>query len=60
MSRPEFDHFGIWHDCWQCAGSGKVADCWEEYACFDPEEGCDECRKHCDVCKGEGGWEDEE
>jgi hypothetical protein len=45
-----------WIECWQCAGDGELADCWEEYACIDPEGGCDECMKRCDICRGKGGW----
>ncbi len=37
--------------CWQCGGDGVVYDCFEEYACIDPEGGCDMCERRCDVCK---------
>ena len=36
--------------CWQCGGEGFVANCFEEYACVDPESGCDLCTRRCDVC----------
>jgi len=36
--------------CWQCGGEGVVYDCFEEYACIDPEGGCDLCERRCDVC----------
>ena len=45
-----------WVECWQCGGEGYIANCWEEYACIDPEGGCDECLERCDICGGEGGW----
>lgn len=37
-------------DCWQCAGEGYTYDCFEEWACVDPEGGCDLCMRRCDVC----------
>lgn len=47
-----------WIDCWQCGGEGETADCWEEFACIDPESGCADCRRRCDICHGKGGWPD--
>jgi hypothetical protein len=38
------------NDCGNCGGSGYVANCQTEYACVDPEEGCDECMRRCDWC----------
>jgi len=38
------------NDCWNCGGEGFVSNCFEEYACIDPEGGCDLCMKRCDVC----------
>lgn len=38
------------NDCWQCGGEGFVVNCFEEYACVDPEGGCDLCTTRCDVC----------
>lgn len=37
-------------ECWNCGGEGFVSNCWTEYACVDPEFGCDECTRPCDVC----------
>lgn len=37
-------------ECWNCGGEGYVYNCFEEYACVDPEGGCDECMRRCDVC----------
>lgn len=37
--------------CWQCHGDGVVYDCFEEWACVDPEGGCDLCERRCDVCR---------
>ncbi len=37
-------------DCWQCSGEGYTYDCFEEWACVDPEGGCDLCMRRCDVC----------
>lgn len=37
-------------DCWQCHGDGYTYDCFEEWACVDPEGGCDLCMSRCDVC----------
>lgn len=54
---PAQDGGGEWVDCWQCGGEGEIANCWDEFACFDPESGCDECRERCDICKGKCGWE---
>ncbi len=38
-------------ECWQCGGEGYIAHCFEDYACVDPEEGCDDCLRPCDICK---------
>lgn len=37
-------------DCPNCGGEGFVAHCWEEWACIDPEGGCDDCLQPCDWC----------
>ena len=37
-------------DCWNCGGEGFVSDCFEEFACVDPDSGCDLCTQRCDVC----------
>ena len=48
MANPE------WHDdddcCPECCGEGVVYNCFEEYACADPESGCDLCMKRCPLC----------
>jgi hypothetical protein len=41
-------------ECWQCGGEGVTYSCFEEFACIDPEGGCDECERRCDVCNGKG------
>lgn len=41
-------------ECWNCGGEGYVSCCFEEYACIDPEGGCDECERRCDICNGRG------
>jgi len=41
-------------DCWNCGGDGSYCDCFEEYACIDPEGGCDLCTRRCNVCMGKG------
>lgn len=43
-------------DCWQCDGEGFIAHCWEEWACLHPDDGCDQCRRKCDICDGKGGY----
>lgn len=43
-------------ECWNCHGEGIVYSCFEEFACIDPEGGCDDCVQRCDVCEGRGGW----
>jgi hypothetical protein len=36
--------------CPNCGGEGWIACCFEEWACVDPESGCDECMRRCDWC----------
>lgn len=36
--------------CYECGGEGFVSDCFEEWACVDPEGGCDLCTRRCDLC----------
>lgn len=36
--------------CGNCGGDGYYYDCFEEYACIDPEGGCDLCMHRCDWC----------
>lgn len=51
MSGPEdYDDDYDDDDCWNCGGEGFVSNCFEEFACIDPEGGCDLCTKRCDVC----------
>lgn len=38
-------------DCFQCGGEGFYANCFEEWACMYPDEGCDLCIRRCDVCR---------
>lgn len=50
--REEADDFDSPLDpCWNCDGEGFVYNCFEEYACIDPEGGCDLCMRRCDVCR---------
>jgi hypothetical protein len=44
------DHMSSDDECWNCGGEGYVYNCFEEYACVNPEDGCDECMRRCDVC----------
>lgn len=47
------DHWGDDEDdgdCWQCGGEGFVSNCFEEFACLDPDGGCDLCTRRCDIC----------
>lgn len=37
--------------CPNCGGDGVVYNCFEEYACVDPESGCDLCARRCDWCR---------
>lgn len=41
-------------DCPNCGGDGFVSSCFEEWACVDPEGGCDECMRRCDWCHPKG------
>ena len=43
----DYDESG---DCWNCGGEGFVSNCFTEYACIYPDEGCDECTRRCDIC----------
>jgi hypothetical protein len=36
--------------CYECGGDGFVSDCFEEWACLDPEYGCDLCTRRCPLC----------
>lgn len=46
------DHYD--GDCWQCGGEGFISNCFEEFACLDPEGGCDDCTRPCDICNPTG------
>lgn len=37
-------------ECWNCGGDGYIADCHEEWACIDPESGCEDCMRRCPEC----------
>jgi hypothetical protein len=54
---PTLDDLDLkpWVDCWNC-NEGYVASCFEDYACVDPEGGCDDCLRKCSICGGMGGW----
>jgi hypothetical protein len=47
------DHFYDPSDdyCPNCGGEGVVYVCFSEYACVDPESGCDLCERRCDWCQ---------
>lgn len=49
---PDADDYDDWHDdcCYECGGEGFVSDCVEEWACVDPEYGCDYCTRRCPLC----------
>lgn len=36
--------------CWNCNEEGYVYDCVTDYACIDPEGGCDLCARRCSIC----------
>jgi hypothetical protein len=37
-------------DCPECGGDGYTYDCFEEFACIDPESGCADCERRCRWC----------
>jgi hypothetical protein len=45
--QEDYDDFDC---CPNCGGEGYVYVCFEEYACIDPEGGCDLCMRRCDWC----------
>lgn len=53
MKLTEADDFDFDVDeyCPNCGGEGVVYCCFEEYACVDPEGGCDLCERPCDWCR---------
>lgn len=53
MNLP-FEDYGDFDDdteCTNCYGEGIVYSCFQEFACVDPEGGCDDCARVCDWCK---------
>ncbi|MDT0507552.1 hypothetical protein [Novosphingobium sp. MMS21-SN21R] len=49
--RPDPDDYDDIDDgCYECGGEGFVSDCVEEWACVDPEYGCDYCTRRCSLC----------
>ncbi len=50
--RGDPDDYYDEHDdgCYECGGEGFVSDCVEEWACIDPEYGCDYCTRRCPLC----------
>jgi hypothetical protein len=49
---PEDNFIDQYDDtCPNCGGEGVVYDCFEEWACVDPESGCDLCARRCDWCR---------
>lgn len=36
--------------CPECDGGGYTYDCFEEFACIDPESGCSDCARRCAWC----------
>ena len=48
---PDYDDFEQDEYCPNCAGEGVVYMCVSEYACVDPEGGCDLCERRCDWCR---------
>jgi hypothetical protein len=51
MGEIDYDHDFDDGQCSNCDGEGYVAMCMTEYACVDPEYGCDQCMVLCDWCK---------
>lgn len=51
VERDEDDFADDEPDCWNCGGEGVIYSCFEEYACIDPESGCDLCERRCEVCR---------
>lgn len=37
-------------DCPECGGEGYTYDCFQEFACIDPESGCPDCVRSCLWC----------
>lgn len=47
----DYEDFDDSEDCPNCGGEGIVYNCFEEFACIDPEGGCDLCARRCDWCR---------
>lgn len=47
----DFDYDPSDDYCPNCGGEGVVYMCVSEYACVDPEGGCDLCERRCDWCR---------
>ena len=47
----DFDYDPSDDYCPNCGGEGVVYCCFEEWACVDPEGGCDLCERRCDWCR---------
>jgi hypothetical protein len=45
------DDFDMEEDCPNCGGEGVIYMCVSEYACIDPESGCELCERRCDWCR---------
>ena len=37
-------------DCPECGGEGYTYYCFEQFACIDPESGCEDCARRCRWC----------
>jgi hypothetical protein len=49
--KPGPDYYGDDDsDCPNCGGESFIYMCEQEFACVDPEGGCDLCRRRCDWC----------
>lgn len=48
--KPEYDDDFDQDVCWNCGGEGFFSNCFQEFACMYPDDGCDECTRRCDVC----------
>lgn len=51
-TEPDYDDYydDDPNDCYECGGEGFVSNCVEEWACLDPEYGCDYCTRPCPLC----------
>jgi hypothetical protein len=54
LTEDDFCDEGEGAECWNCGGEGVIYSCFEEYACLDPEGGCDACERRCEVCAPAG------